>query len=426
MKNTKSIFYLLTFLLCSFCVDVWAQSTKSYEVALAGNAFQIGGNHGKSRIGRETAFIAASDSRNTNTYFKVLGKGDLQIKLRGRKAGPSIAKLEIVFLKNKRQAVIDKDGFTDIDLGTFKIKEPGYHHLDLKGMEGEAEVSHIIVSGSAVEEGLIFSDDPSFYYWSRRGPSCHMGYEVPENETVRYYYNEMQIPVGEDKIGSYFMAVGFAQGYFGIQVNSASERRVLFSVWSPFETDDPKSIPEDHKIRLLKKGVAVHTGEFGNEGSGGQSYLKYNWKAGNTYRFLLKGSPDGSGNTDFTAWFFAPEVNDWKLIASFKRPQTDSHLKRFHSFLENFDPNQGYLGRKVVYKNQWYYADNAWKPIERARFTVDNTYTQKQRIDATGGVTKDGFYLQNGGFFNNIVSPGSKFDAIKKGEVPVIDFDKLP
>ena len=26
---------------------------------------------------------------------------------------------------------------------------------------------------------------------------------------------------------------------FGIQVNSDSERRVLFSIWSPFSTDDP-------------------------------------------------------------------------------------------------------------------------------------------------------------------------------------------
>lgn len=36
--------------------------------------------------------------------------------------------------------------------------------------------------------------------------------------------------------------------------------------------------------------------------------MKYNWSAGKTYKFLLKGQPDNKGNTDYTAWFFAPEI----------------------------------------------------------------------------------------------------------------------
>ena len=98
------------------------------------------------------------------------------------------------------------------------------------------------------------------------------------NEIV-YFYNEITIPEGEDVVGSYFMANGFAEGYFGIQVNSSSERRILFSVWSPYKTNNPREIPEDQRIRLLKKGEQVHAGKFGGEGSGGQSYRKYLWKA---------------------------------------------------------------------------------------------------------------------------------------------------
>lgn len=426
MNNIQHIFCFIAFLFCQSIFTLQAQTTKSYEIALAGNAFEIGHGEGRSTVGRRTAIISADNGRRTNTYFRVKGAGTVQIQIRGRKIGSPTAQLEGAFLKSKKHVVIDKEEFTDIELGSFEIDEPGYVHVDLKGDKGQVEISHLIVSGPAVEQGLVFSDDPSFYYWSRRGPSCHMNYEVPEGEKVTYYYNEMQVPVGEDKIGSYFMAVGFGQGYFGIQVNSESERRILFSVWSPFETDDPKSIPEDQKIKLLKKGEGVHTGEFGNEGSGGQSYLKYNWKAGNTYKFLLKGIPDNQGNTEFTAWFFAPEVNEWKLIASFKRPKTDSYLTRFHSFLENFNPDQGYLGRKVIFKNQWFYSESSWKHIENARFSVDNTYRQKQRIDAIGGVTEAGFFLQNGGFFNEIVNPGSSFKMTGKGNPPTIDFNKLP
>src|SRR3546814_7623338 len=133
--------------------------------------------------------------------------------------------------------------------------------------------------------------------------------------------------------------------------SSDLERRVLFSVWSPYKTDNPDDIPEDQRIVLLRKGKEVHAGEFGNEGSGGQSYLRYPWKAGTTYRFLLHGKPDGKGNTSYTAFFYAPEIKQWKLIASFRRPQTSRWLTRFHSFLENFNPRTGDKQRLVDRKS---------------------------------------------------------------------------
>ena len=149
------------------------------------------------------------------------------------------------------------------------------------------------------------------------------------------------------------MANGFTDGYFGIQVNSPDERRVLFSVWSPYNTDNPKEIPADYRITLLKKGDEVHTGEFGNEGSGGQSYLKFMWKAGTTYRFLLKGKPSQNNSTDYTAWFYAPEAGRWKLIASFRRPKGSRYLGSLYSFLENFLPESGGITREGFFGNQW-------------------------------------------------------------------------
>ena len=55
--------------------------------------------------------------------------------------------------------------------------------------------------------------------------------------------------------------------------------------------DFRKSIPDSLKIVLLKKGDGVVTNDFGNEGSGGQSYMRFMWKAGNTYGFLLHAEP---------------------------------------------------------------------------------------------------------------------------------------
>jgi hypothetical protein len=223
------------------------------------------------------------------------------------------------------------------------------------------------------------------------------------------------------------MANGFGEGYFGIQVNSATERRVLFSVWSPFSTDDPKSIPEDMRISLLKKGEGVHTGEFGNEGSGGQSYFRYNWKAGNTYKFLLKGEPDNHNNTTYTAYFFAPEKNEWMLIASFKRPKTDTYLKRFHSFLENFIPEQGDKERRVLFGNQWIADGNGnWIELNKAGFTYDNTAAKGYRMDYAGGIENGQFFLKNCGFFDQYTPYRSSFERPRKNTKPDIDFNKLP
>jgi hypothetical protein len=244
---------------------------------------------------------------------------------------------------------------------------------------------------------------------------------------AEWFYNEVTVPKGNDVLHSYFMADGFAEGYFGMQVNSATERHILFSVWSSFKTDNPAQIPDDQKIIILKKGTGVHTGEFGNEGSGGQSYLLYNWKPGNTYKFLLHARPDGNNRTVYTAWFFAPELNKWQLIASFSRPQTNTYLKHLHSFLENFEPEQGTITRKVLFTNEWV-ADGSgnWIELNKARFTVDNTGAKGYRMDYAGGLSGNAFYLKNCGFFNNYTAKNTMFERPMTGKIPNIDLSKLP
>ena len=45
--------------------------------------------------------------------------------------------------------------------------------------------------------------------------------------------------------------------------------------------------------------------------------------------------------------------NKWLLIASFKRPETNTYFKGIYSFLENFNPATGYMERSANYNNQW-------------------------------------------------------------------------
>lgn len=363
------------------------------------------------------------------TYFRVERTGLIQIAIKAKvDSGKSI--LKATFGSKNKLISMSNTEFENIEIGTFQIEKIGYHFLELQGVKKSsiefAQISELLVGGEATSKPVYFVKDD--FYWGRRGPSVHLNYEVPpEVGNVHWFYNEMTIPSGNDMIGSYFMANGFSDGYFGIQVNSETERRILFSVWSPFKTDDPNAIPEDHKIKLLKKGQDVYSGEFGNEGSGGQSYRKYFWKAGTTYRFLLKGEPAENNSTDYTAYFYAPEIGKWELIASFRRPQTSTHLKRLHSFLENFIPEMGAIPRKVIYSNQWVCTtDGKWFELNRARFTADATARKEARLDYAGGNDEQTFFLKNCGFFSENVPIDTRFSRLPAGKSPEIDFSKLP
>jgi hypothetical protein len=109
---------------------------------------------------------------------------------------------------------------------------------------------------------------------------------------------------------------------------------------------------------------------------------------------MLKANPTGNGETDFTAWFFAPEVGKWKLIASFRRPKTDVYLTRFHSFLENFYTETGNVTRKANYTNQWIFTSkNQWIELTKMKFTADATARKESRMDYVGGAENQSFFL---------------------------------
>jgi hypothetical protein len=321
--------------------------------------------------------------------------------------------------------------------GAFDVPGPGYVRVDLarRGAAGDAvtPAPALMVRSDTADLHVVavMTDKDGMYYWGRRGPSVHLGYTVPADTPLEFASSEITVPEGEDPLGSYFMANGFGEGYFGIQVNSATERRVLFSVWSPFSTDDPAAIPESDRVETLASGPGVRVGAFGGEGSGGQSFLVFPWRAGTTYRFLTRVTPDGKGSTVYASWFAeaAPgAAGEWRLIARFRRPRTDKHLTGFHSFLENFADTTGHVGRRARYANQWV-RDTAgrWHRVTEARFTGDATAGGGHRLDYAGGVEGPGYFLRNCGFFADRVPLNQSFRLVgEAGEAPRIDIEQLP
>lgn len=373
----------------------------------------------------------SNPNHRIRTYFYMNSVGLLDLWIRAKVTSGS-SKIKVSFGKQSLEPTLRNTDYQDIHLGAVRVAQKGYHFLEFEGLAKTgntyAEVVTVLLGNTAAASSNSVKYIKDDFYFGRRGPSVHLGFDrLPTTGNIKWFYNEIIVPQGEDVIGSYFMANGFSVGYFGIQVNSATERKILFSVWSPFQTDDPRSIPAEYKIKLLKKGTDVNVQEFGNEGSGGQSFKRYNWKAGTRYRFLIKGEPVGNNFTAFTAYFFAPEIGRWELIASFRRPKTNTYLTGLHSFLENFIPETGVLDRKVLFANQWVGdVSGRWFEVIEAKFTADATARKGARLDYTGGVQEDNFYLKNCGFFNGNTNLDIYFKRKALGNMPRIDLNTLP
>ena len=397
------------------------------NIPFAGNAFQTAG---PSTDAISSKGIAAWTQANTqySLFFKSDKALRCRIKLIGTMAPSHAIRLKIGALVR----TISPNAQGEIDAGEFSISA-GYQEVSLQGISKKltnyADLTDLRIEINEDLSGISFVKDnvDNRFYWGRRGPSVHLTYTVPAGPNFKWMYNEVSVPLQMDPIGSYFMANGFGEGYFGMQVNSETERRILFSVWSPYVTDNPASIPEDQKIKLIKKGPQVYTGEFGNEGAGGQSYLRYPWVAGKTYQFLNSVEPDSQGNTIYTAYFKEKSAAEWILIAQFLRPKTTTWYKRPHSFVENFDPLFGHVTRKASYINPWM-VDSAgqWVELQEVKLTGDDIARRAYRLDFDGGVSNNVFFLQNGGFFNSQAILNSMSSRPAQQQKPQIDFQKLP
>jgi len=409
-----------------------------WTVPVGGNTFRAAPEPGGNSLRRDGGLSWRDAEEVFSVYFHVDRPAILELGLRA-KASDQGSTLSVRVGEQEFTVRPSGEAMKTYEIGQIEVAEAGYVQVDLQGtgLQGTgrsgrefAEIRDLLVTSETADLKLAFvkSNEGNMFYWGRRGPSVHLTYVVPEDRKLQYAYSEITVPEGEDTMGSYFMANGFGEGYFGMQVNSRQERRVLFSVWSPFQTDNPREIPEDQRVVRLASGPDVRVGEFGNEGSGGQSLLVYPWKAGVTYRFLTEVKPDGPDNTRYTSWFGDKSAGEWRLIASFRRPKTNTHLRRFHSFLENFNPAYGHIARRALHGNVWVRdVEGQWHECTEARFSVDATGRGSHRLDFTGGTDGAHFFMRNCGFFGETGRPGEVFtrDATPE-QKPEIDFDALP
>ena len=299
----------------------------------------------------------------------------------------------------ERKYVIPMAGYYKLE---FQL-EPVYLPTHLKGLE---------LSGPATI-GAKFNLKER-----RNAPSVHLTYPLPPEEKVEWFYNEIRPQT--DHPATYYQACGFHRGYFGIQVNSPTERRVIFSVWDSGDVpDDRAKVKKEDLVQCLEKGNDVVAEGFGNEGTGGHSHLVYNWKTKDVHRFLVHAQPDGD-KTIYTGYYWFNETKKWGLIAKFRAPKDGSYMKGLYSFNENFWGDNGDQLFSARFGPGWVRRpDGWWRDLTNATFSCDKT-GREDRFDYSAG-TKDGlFFLTNGGAVANgvkygdpLVRPASKLGPPK-------------
>ena len=356
-------------------------------------------------------------------YLKNTGSLNLSLLLKNGSAG-NILRVKIadkIFSINVPQS----ESFKKVNVGSLNIVKPGFYDVEIfcakKIGKTIASIQSLELSGAAAKE-VHYNKKAR-----RNAASVHLNYPLPDTTKAIGFYNEVTVPKNNDHLYSYFMACGFSRGYFGMQVNSATERRIIFSVWDAGnEAVDRNKVNDENRVKLFGKGEDVIASDFGNEGTGGHSHFVYNWKPGETYRFYVTALPDSASNsTIYTGYFFIPESQKWKLIASFRSPKDAKYLTHLYSFLENFWGVNGNLYRKANFGNQWIRTENGeWRALTESTFSCDATGKALDRLDFGGGTENNSFYLWNGGFENTNTNYGEHFTRTNVNEKPVIDLYK--
>jgi len=185
--------------------------------------------------------------------------------------------------------------------------------------------------------------------------SVHLWYKAPE---AIGFYNE--VAVERSAPGTYFCVCGWDKGYFGIQELGNGKKVVIFSVWDSNQNDQSK-VEEEKRVKLLYKDEKVRIGRFGGEGTGGQSFLDYDWKIGEKYRLMVTAKPNGE-RTEYGGYFYVPEEKAWKHLVTFSTITGGKTLKGFYSFIEDFrrDGVSATRARSASYGNSWMKTGDAW------------------------------------------------------------------
>jgi hypothetical protein len=361
---------------------------------------------GKARVSSQAGVTDWSEpSQKVAWYGLIRNNGTLHCVVASPTTG---ARLRLTLAGQTRDASVVNG---QANFGVFNIAAPGYQRFALELLGGSnVRLDALLLDGPAMKDAH-FNLKPR-----RNAASAHLFYPVSKEAKIAAFYCEVTAVL--DPVPTYYMATGWHRGYFGMQVNSLTERRIIFSVWdSGSEAIDRKKVAETNRVTLVAKGDGVVAGDFGHEGTGGHSHLVYPWKTGERQRFIVTAKPTDVTHTVYSGYWFHPEKKQWMLISSWKAPKDGGRLRGLYSFNEDFG-GTGNFQRKALFGNQWLRtAEGKWQELTTASFSCDGT-GKADRLDRFMGIENGQFFLSNGGFVPGFTKYGEKFTRPAAGKPP--------
>ncbi len=395
---------------------VWAVVARA-ELRVPGFTAYLDPDVNGARISESSGITGWSDPHLKVLWFgelKTPGEVTCALELRLPAGRESRLRLTVAGTSREATALGDTNSVR-VAFGNFPIKTAGYQNFTLESLNAAGtsagDIEALVLDGPAIR-GAHFNLKER-----RNAASVHLMYPIPAGTNVEAFYCEMTAI--DDPVATYYMACGWHRGYFGMQVNSPKERRIIFSVWdSGNEAVSRDKVGAADRVTLVAKGEGVYSGDFGNEGTGGHSHLKYVWKTGEKQRFIVTAKPVDATHTIYSGFYFHPDKKEWMLISSWRAPKDGSWLRGLYSFSENFGGNNGHLRRKALFGNQWLRTEaGQWIEQTTAGFSHDPT-GKADRLDRFMGVADGQFFLSHGGFVPGFTKFGEKFTRPATGKPP--------
>jgi len=375
-------------------------------------------NPSGARVSEKSGITGWTDPALKVLWFgEIRTAGSLDCSVALRLPEKAASKLRLTVAGQSREAVATGAGAAPVTVhfGVMNIAAAGYKRFALESLNAAGQpfgdLDALILSGPAAKDAH-FNLKPR-----RNAASVHLAYPVPKGTDVAAFYCE--VTAVEDPVATYYEACGWHRGYFGMQVNSATERRIIFSVWdSGGEAVSRAKVGEADRVTLVAKGEGVVSGDFGHEGTGGHSHLVYPWKTGEVQRFIVTAKPVDATHTIYSGFWFHPEKKQWMLISSWRAPKEGGYLRGLYSFSENFGGSNGHLRRKALFGNQWLRTPaGEWIEQTKAGFSHDGT-GKEDRLDRFMGVEGGRFFLSQGGFVPGFTKYGEVFTRPATGKPP--------
>lgn len=252
----------------------------------------------------------------------------------------------------------------------------------------------------------------------RAARSVHLIYPAPDAELI---YNELI--VDKSTPGSYFMAAGWTPGYFGIQELGDGKKVAIFSVWDSSKGDDPSVVKVEDRVEVLHSDPAVRIKRFGGEGTGGQCMMDYDWKLGETNRFLVRGVVEGK-KTAYSGYLYLNDKKTWLHLVTFRTYTGGQPAKGLYSFIEDFrrDGKSVDEVRKARFGHGWVKTlKGEWYPLNKAMFSASSAdFESKENIN--GGFGDGWYFLATGGDTKQTLDLRSTIDQNKGPAIELPSF----